>query len=207
LFYDNGKKYAIGSFLIKDCIIGRIVNQAAAEIRFGASIVKDLTITKSTIYSEVAAGSSRFCQISAGAKVTDVKPSSETWASGNLTITNCTFYQSNKTSDSFNSNGALKQLGDKITIMNNIFVDSFNQYAIRRFRSSSNNPTFTGGNNSYWFDGIFPTTEETHAQGDNSGTIIKTNPQLTYLGNAQFTLAGPDQLAARTGDPRWLPVQ
>ena len=206
LFYDSSKKYAIGSFLIKDCIIGRNVNQTVAEIRFGAGIVKDLAITKSTIYSEVAAGSNRFCQIYAGAKVTDVKPATETWTSGSLTITNCTFYQSDKTSDSFNSNGALKQLGDKITIMNNIFVDSYNQYAIRRFRSSSNNPTFTGGYNSYWFDGNFPTTEETNAQGDNSGTIIKINPQLTYLGNAQFTLAGPDQIAARIGDPRWLPA-
>lgn len=207
LFYDNGKKYAIGTFLIKDCIIGRSVNQNAAEIRFGAGMVKDLTITKSTIYSEVAAGSNRFCQISGGAKVSDIKPATETWANGSITITNCTFYQSNKTSDSFNSNAALKQLGDKITVMNNIFVDSFNQYAIRRFRSSSNNPTFTGGYNSYLFDGIFPTTEETHAQGDNSGTIIKTNPQLSYLGNALFKLEGPDQIAARTGDPRWLPAQ
>jgi len=206
LFYDAGKKYAIGTFLIKDCIIGRSVNQNAPEIRFGAGMVKDLTITKSTIYSEVAAGSNRFIQISS-ANVSSVKPSTETWANGSLTITNSTFYQSNKTSDSFNSNGAMRQAGDKITIMNCIFVNSFNQAAIRRFRSSNSVPTFTGGYNSYWFDGLFPTNEETHAQGDNSGTIIKTDPQLSYLGNAQFTLAGAAQIAARTGDPRWLPAQ
>lgn len=208
LFYDNGKKYAIGTFLIKDCIIGRNANQTVAEIRFAAGMAKDITITKSTIYSEVAAGSGRFIQLSAGAKVADIKPLTETWANGSVTVTNCTFYQSNKTTDSFNSNGALKQLGDKITIMNNIFVDSFNQYAIRRFRASSNNPTFTGGYNSYWFDGIFPATEETHAQGDNSGTIIKSDPQLTHeAGTANFTLAGAAQIAARTGDPRWLPAE
>lgn len=207
LFFDNNKKYAIGTFLIKDCIIGRTVNNTQAEIRFQAGTVKDLTITKSTIFSEDTIGSNRFIQISTNVKVTDVKPATETWASGSLNITNCTFYQSNKTSDSFNSNAPMKQLGDKITVMNCIFVKSFNQYAIRRFRSSSNNPTFTGGNNSYWYNGIFATTEETHAQGDNSGTIIKTDPQLTYLGNAQFTLAGPDQIAARTGDPRWLPAE
>lgn len=206
LFYDAGKKYAIGTFLIKDCIIGRSVNQNAAEIRFGGGMVKDLTLTKSTIYSEVTAGSNRFIQISSG-NVGSVKPSAETWANGSLTVTNCTFYQSNNSSDSFNSNGAMRQPGDKITIMNSIFVNSFNQAAIRRFRSSNSVPTFTGGYNSYWFNGIFPTNEETHAQGDNSGTIIKTDPQLTYLGNAQFTLAGPDQIAARTGDPRWLPAQ
>jgi len=206
LFYDSGKKYAIGTFLIKDCIIGRLINNtASAEIRFGAGMVKDLTITKSTIYSEVADGSNRFIQISAG-NVSSVKPSTETWANGSLTITNCTFRQSCKTSQSFNSNGAMRQPGDKVTIMNNIFVDSFNQEAIRRFRSSNSVPTFTGGYNSYWYNGIFPANEKTHAQGDNSGTIIESDPQLTYLGNAQFTLAGPDQIAARTGDPRWLPA-
>lgn len=207
LFFDNNKKYAIGTFLIKDCIIGRRVNQAlSAEIRFQAGMVKDLTITRSTIFSEVADGSNRFIQISAG-NVSSVKPATETWANGSLTITNSTFSQCCKTTQSFNSNGAMRQAGDKITIMKNIFVDSFNQEAIRRFRSSNNTPTFTGGYNSFWYNGAFPANEETHAQGDNSGTIIKTDPQLTHeAGTANFTLAGADQIAAGSGDPRWLPA-
>jgi hypothetical protein len=212
LFYDNSTtanptKYAIGTLLIKDCIIGRSANQSAAEIRFAAGMLKDLTITNSTIYSEVADGSSRFIQISTPGKVSDVKPTTETWANGSMTITHCTFYQSDKTSQSFNSNGAMRQQGDKVTIQYCVFVNSFNQEAIRRFRSSNNTPTFTGGYNSYWFNGVFPTNEETHAQGDNSGTIIKTDPQLTYLGNGEFTMTGTDQIAARTGDPRWLPAE
>jgi hypothetical protein len=206
LFYDNNKKYAIGTLLIKDCIIGRSVNQNAAEIRFQAGMVKDMTLTASTFYSEQTDGSNRFCQISAG-NVGSVKPATETWANGSLTITNTTFYQVDKTSDSFNSNGAMRVAGDKITIQNCIFVDSFNEAAIRRFRSSNATPTFTGGYNSYWFNGAFPANEETHAQGDNSGTIIKTDPQLSYLSNATFNLSGASQIAARTGDPRWLPAQ
>jgi hypothetical protein len=207
LFYDNGGKYAIGTLLIKDCIIGRSANQSAAEIRFNNGMLKDLTITNSTIYSEVADGSSRFIQISTPGNVTGVKPTSETWANGSMTITHCTFNQSCKTSQSFNSNGAMRLAGDRITIQYCVFVNSFNQEAIRRFRSSNSTPTFTGGYNSYWFNGAFPTNEETHAQGDNSGTIIKTDPQLTYLGNGEFTMTGTDQITARTGDPRWLPAQ
>lgn len=206
LFYDAGKKYAIGTFLIKDCIIGRSLNQNAAEIRFGSGMVKDLTITNSTIFSELADGSNRFIQISSG-NVSSVKPATETWASGSMTVTNCTFHQCCKTSQSFNSNGAMRQVGDKVTIMNNIFVDSFNQEAIRRFRSSNNTPIFTGGYNTYWYNGTFPLNEEAHAQGDKSGTIIMTDPQLTNLGNAQFQLLGASQIAARTGDPRWLPAE
>lgn len=208
LFFDNSKKYAIGTFLIKDCIIGRVLNNSAsAEIRFGAGMVKDLTLTRSTFFSEAADGSNRFIQISAG-NVSSVKPATETWAYGSLTVTNCTFNQCCKTTQSFNSNGAMRQVGDKITIMNNIFVDSFNQEAIRRFRSSNTVPVFTGGYNTYWYNGIFPTNEELHAQGDNSGTIIKSDPQLTHVaGTATFTLSGAAQIAARTGDPRWLPAE
>jgi hypothetical protein len=205
LFYDAGKKYAIGTMLIKDCIIGRSVNQNAAEIRFASGMVKDLTITTSTFYSEQADGTNRFIQISSG-NAGSVKPAMETWANGSFTITNCTFYQVCKTSQSFNSNGAWRQAGDRVTVANSVFVDSFSQEAIRRFRSSSNVPTFTGGYNSYWFDGAFPTNELTHAQGDNSGTVIETNPQLEYLGNGNFRLSGSAQIAARTGDPRWLPA-
>jgi hypothetical protein len=205
LFFDSNKKYAIGTLLIKDCIIGRSVNINNAEIRFQAGMVKDITLINSTFYSEQADGSNRFFQISAG-HVGNVKPATETWANGSLTITNSTFYQMDKTSHSFNSNGAMRQAGDKITIQNSIFVDSFNQETIRRFRSSNATPIFTGGYNSYWFDGAFPANEITHAQGDNSGTHFETNPQLTYLGNGEFTLGGSAQIAARTGDPRWLPA-
>ncbi|MDR2804094.1 MAG: DUF4957 domain-containing protein [Dysgonamonadaceae bacterium] len=206
LFHDGNKKYAIGTLLIKDCIIGRSVNYNQAEIRFQAGMLKDFTITNSTLYSEQADGTNRFIQISAG-HVGNVKPATETWANGSLTITNSTFYQVDKTTHSFNSNGAWRQAGDKITIQKCIFVDSFNQEAIRRFRSSNSTPIFTGGYNSYWYNGAFPTNEETHAQGDNSGTIIKTDPQLTYLGNGEFKLEGSEQITARTGDPRWLPAQ
>jgi hypothetical protein len=205
LFYDAGKKYAIGTMLIKDCIIGRKVNQNAAEIRFASGMIKDLTITTSTFYSEQADGSNRFIQISSG-NVSNVKPATETWANGSFTISNSTFYQVDKSSQSFNSNGAWRNAGDRVTVINSIFVDSFNQEAIRRFRSSSNVPTFSGGYNSYWFDGAFPTNELTHAQGDNSGTVIETDPQLTYLGNGEFRLSGAAQIANRTGDPRWLPA-
>jgi hypothetical protein len=34
-----------------------------------------------------------------------------------------------------------------------------------------------------------------------------SDPQLTYLGNGVFTMSGPEQVAASTGDPRWLPAE
>jgi hypothetical protein len=218
LFFDNNKKYAIGTFLIKDCIIGQNTNSFGnATIRFQSGMVKDFTITKSTWYNEVTAHSSnRICQISSG-NATSVRPATETWASGNLTITNTTFWQVSKGAQSYNSNGAFGTATDIITIQNCLIVDSGeggkaagDNGFIRRFRRGNNTAIFKGGNNSYWFDGQFPLGEvnsEGNTTGrDNSGVYTSTNPQLTYLGNGEFQLLGAEQIAKRIGDPRWLPA-
>jgi hypothetical protein len=215
LFYDNGKKYGIGTFLIKDCIIGQNTNSFnQATIRFGAGMVKDLTITNSTFYNEVTGNSSnRICQISSG-NVGSVKPATETWANGSVTITNSTFYHCAEGAQSFNSNGAMGQVGDKITIRNCIVVNSGENATtvngngfVKRFRRGSLNATFTGGGNSYWYNGVFPIGEVQGTTCDTSGDYIQTDPKLTYNGNGVFTLAGADQIARRIGDPRWLPAQ
>ncbi len=220
LFYDNynssspTKKYAIGTFLIKDCIIGQNTNTFNnATIRFGGGMVKDITLTNSTFYNEVTGNSSnRICQISASANATSVKPLTETWANGSITITNSTFYHFAEGAQSFNANGAMRQVGDKITIKNCVVVNSA-EYAsasggngfVKRLRSSSTVPVFTGGGNTYWYNGSVPQGEISGTTSDTSGDYILTDPKLTYKGNGVFTMEGADQISKKTGDPRWLP--
>jgi hypothetical protein len=210
LFYDNNKKYAIGSFLIKDCIIGQNTNAfAQAQIRFQAGMLKDFTMINSTMYNEQAPSNSsnRFMQISAG-NVTSVKPTTETWANGSLSITNCTFYQMGKTAQSFNSNGAMGQTTDKVTIQNNIFVDCWeNGKVINRFRRGGTAAIYTGGQNTQFYGGLSITATSTLSDNTSDSNIIGSDPVLTYLGNGAFTMTGTAQIAARTGDPRWLPAQ
>jgi len=208
LFFDNSKKYGIGTLLIKDCTIGQNTNTfAAAEIRFGAGMLKDFTMVNSTIYNEQAPSNSsnRFMQISAG-NVSSVKPTIETWANGSMTITNCTFYKAGKTAQSFNTNGAMGQTTDKVNIQKNIFVDCYeNGRIISRFRRGTTSAIFTGGQNTQFYDGLtFLATGQDITADVNYFT---SDPQLTYLGNGEFTMTGTDQIAARTGDPRWLPAQ
>lgn len=214
LFYDNSKKYGIGTFLIKDCIIGQNTNTFnQATIRFGAGMVKDMTITNSTFYNEVTGNSSnRICQISSG-NAGSVKPLTETWANGSVTITNSTFYHCAEGAQSFNSNGAMGQVGDKITIQKCVIVNSAENATtsgsngfVRRFRRGSASATFTGGGNSYWYNGVFPIGEVQGTTCDTSGDYIQTDPKLTYQGNGVFTMAGADQIARGSGDPRWLPT-
>jgi hypothetical protein len=169
-------------------------------------MLKDFTMVNSTMYNEQAPSntSNRFMQISAG-NVSSVKPTMETWAYGSLTITNCTFYKMGKTAQSFNSNGAMGQTTDKVTIQNNIFVDCYeNGRVISRFRRGNTTAVFTGGQNTQFYDGVTFTGAQDLTADVN---YITSDPVLTYLGSGSFTMTGAAQIAARTGDPRWLPAQ
>jgi hypothetical protein len=215
LFWDNGRKYAIGNLLIKDCVVGQNTSSFNnATIRFQSGMVKNMTFTTSTFYNEVVAHSSnRLCQISSG-NYNNVKPNMEVWANGELTITNSTFYQFPKGAQSFNSNGAMGQSVDKVTIQNCVVVDSGEHASsstgngfVRRFRRGNTTAIFTAGNNSYWYNGAFPPGEIGSGGRDDSGTHIESDPGLTYLGDGKFVMTGSEQIAKRTGDPRWLPAE
>jgi len=208
LFYDSGQKYAIGTFLIKDCIIGQNTGTFGnALIRLATGIIKDFTMISSTIYNEVAPSNSsnRFMQISASGSAAAIKPLTETWTGGSMSVTNCTFWQAGKEAQSFNSNGPMGNATDKVTIQSNVFVDSYeNGRIISRFRRGNTSAVFTGGQNSQWYDGqLFTGSQDVTADV----AYFTTDPMLTYLGNGEFKMAGSAQITARTGDPRWLPAQ
>ncbi|MDR0541231.1 MAG: DUF4957 domain-containing protein [Dysgonamonadaceae bacterium] len=211
LFYDNNKKYAIGTFLIKDCIVGANTGTFGnALVRFQAGMVKDWTVTNSTFYNEQAPSNSsnRFCQISSG-NVTSVKATTEQWLSGSMSITNCTFWQAGKTAQSFNSNGAMGNSSDKVTVQKCIFVDCYEVgRIISRFRRGNTSAIFTGGENSQWYDGKLFSEANTGSQDITADVnYLTTDPKLTYLGNGQFKMEGAEQISKRTGDPRWLSAQ
>ena len=208
LFYDNGQKYAIGTFLIKDCIIGQNTGSFGnAIIRLATGIIKDFTMTNSTIYNEVAPSNSsnRFMQISANGSAATIKPTMETWTGGSMSVTNCTFWQAGKTAQSFNSNGPMGNATDKVIIQANVFVDCYeNGRIISRFRRGNTSAVFTGGQNSQWYDGqLFNGSQDVTADV----AYFTSDPRLTYLGNGEFKMEGAEQINARTGDPRWLPAQ
>ena len=77
---------------------------------------------------------------------------------------------------------------------------------IRRLRRGNTNAIFSASNNSYWYDGAFPSGEISDRR-DESGTHIESDPQLTYLGEGKFTMSGIEQISKRVGDPRWLPTE
>jgi hypothetical protein len=200
LFYDNNKKYAIGTFLIKDCIIGQNVAGNIQLIRSQQTVFKDITLSNSTFYNEKINGG-YFIQAQGG-RVTAVQPD---WAVGGLKVLNCTFWQIVKT-DQMANYANFAQKPNYLTIQNSIFVDCGNKNVIRRFGGGGSNFTTTFGLNSYWYDGAFAASELTTTPADNSGTHIESDPQLKNPAGGDFTPQGSAQIAAHTGDPRWLPA-
>jgi hypothetical protein len=202
LFWDNSQKYAIGTLLIKDCIIGQNTAEKIQLLRSQQAVIKDLTLMNSTFYNEKE-NEGYFIQLQGG-RVTAVLPATETWASANLKITNCTFWQVVKKDQMGNYANNFAQKGNNITIQSSIFVDCGNQNVVRRLGGGNTNATLVCGYNSYWYDGAFAAGELTSTPADNSGTAIETDPQLTNPAGGDFTPKGAAQITNRTGDPRWL---
>lgn len=83
-----------------------------------------------------------------------------------------------------------------------IFLDCGNKDVARRFirnkPAAADDITFK--NNTYMYEGDFENDEY-----DTSGTAIKSDPQFENAASGNFKVNGSEQLAKRTGDPRWLP--
>ena len=212
-------KYAIGNFLVKDCVIGFNSDAFSLPLFYSnggnnsTTTIKDLTIINSTIYNEqkTSSSSNYLIQIH-GEAAARISPLTEIWAGGTINLINCTFYQWGYGSQSFNNNGrGWKQSTDKIITNKCVIVNSFghNKSATivggdgfgRRLRAC---PNVSFSSNSYWYDGEFA-SGQVASNGDNTNTQIDTDPELTYLGNGEFSMTGAAQIAVRAGDPRWLP--
>ncbi|MDR2147288.1 MAG: DUF4957 domain-containing protein [Tannerella sp.] len=202
LVYDSNQRYAIETLLIDDCVIGMNTGTwGNATLRFQISLVKDFTITESTVYNEIVPSNSnnRFMQFNHNNYASQITG----WTGGTMTVTNCTFWQAGKSAQAFNSNNAMGRPEDLVTIQKNVFVDSYeNGRIISRFRRGNTNAQYVGGQNTQWYDGAnFTGSQDLTADPVDR---IDTNPGLTYSGNGVFTMSGADQQAAHTGDPRWL---
>ncbi len=198
LLYDNAKKYALTTFLIKDCIIGQNTTSKSL-ISMAGGMIKDLTFTNSTFYNTQVATGGYLIQYANSTNVSKITGSG--WATGSVTLTNNTFWQIYKSSKIANYSG-MSQTYNTLTVQKCIFVDTGNQRAIRDL-SINTTMVRTLGYNSYWFGGVFASAEISTSY-DNSSTYINTDPTLKDPANGDFTVGGAAQISAQTGDPRWL---
>jgi len=201
---DRGKKYALRNFTFNDCIVEQHAASSKPFVNFTGAIIKDLIMTNSTFYNHNKDYGSAWI-VYANVRTIQVADR-QVWANetGVINIQNSTFWQISYKKHFFNSNGWAQKY-NSVNLQNSIFVDTGNKEILRRIRMSSINVEATLLNNTYWYDGAFPDNEVEDGRGDKTGTHIASDPKFKDPANGDFTVGGSAQIAARTGDPRWLP--
>lgn len=193
LIYDNNKqKYAVENLSVNDCYVR--INQTDVLVLFKKSSTINLTLKESTLYSTVKAGKF-FAQINGS------RPDKITgYVGGSFNINSCTLYNVSNGKDFVNWNQYRGRNTMTLNIAKSIIVDSGN-IGDNNFTNKimgNANMVHNFRMNTYWWNGAAGT--------DKFDTSTLTTEPFVYNGDGQFTVTGADQLANRTGDPRWLPA-
>lgn len=198
LVFDNNKKYCVQTLLIDDCIINLATTQEQPVIRFQQGFANDFTVRNSTFWHNGSKNNNYFVQYNNSGR-----PDRAGLITASINYLNSTFYNVCYNKQWGNYNGFAGQKSVYWNMKDNIFVDSGRGEVARRYLGGRRNqPTATFNNNTYWYDGEFASGESDW----DTGVILMTNPELKDPANADFTVMGAEQLNARTGDPRWLPI-
>ena len=193
--HDSKVKYCVGKAVISDCVVQ--LTGITAVIRFETGYINDLTVENSTFWGAEGADATYFVQYNNSGRC-----DRGGYESNSITYANCTFYNVANSGQWGNYNGFAGRNTSYWNMTNCIFVDCGNGQVPRRFvggRVGSAIATFA--NNTYMYDGAF----ESVTGYDDSGTAIEADPGFKDAANGDFTVSGEQQIAKRTGDPRWLP--
>lgn len=204
LIYDSNIKYCLEMLLIKNSTV-HLTSSATTSVSGNAIIyckggyINDLTIEESTFWNSGDSDAKYFVQYNNAGRSLRAG-----YTNNYITYENCTFYNIVKAGQWGNYGGFSGQACSVYKMTNTILVDCGNSQVARRLvggRVGSGTATFA--NNTYMFDGAFENT----AGYDDSGTNIESDPGFKDAANGDFTVSGSEQLAKRTGDPRWLPSE
>lgn len=191
-FYDcNSTAYVYVNFTINDCNIA-YGTTSNVPLNFASAMAINFNITNSTF--SATSMSANFIALSGKRPWQVTGYESET---GKLIVDHCTFYNIAKSKQFLNTN-TLKGQIYKYEMNSNIFVDTSNKKIYGNMTNNQNQVT-TDSKNTYIFDGTF--FAETNYNGDAG---LQSDPSFKDAANGDFTPQGAEQIANKTGDPRWL---
>lgn len=207
IFFDGNKvAYGLRALTVKDCVI-ELVTSSEHSVKENALInsykgfIKDFSMMNTTIWTNptTAKGKAKFMirYNNSG------RPDRYGYAKASVNFSNSTFYNVCKGGQWANYDGIGNAHKWAVFNMQScIFLDCGNKDVARRFirnkPAAADDITFK--NNTYMYEGDFENDEY-----DTSGTAIKSDPQFENAASGNFKVNGSEQLAKRTGDPRWLP--
>jgi len=176
---------------------------SSAVFALGNGYPEDLTITKSTLWSQ--AGHTGFLFQAQG------RPKDAT-GSTSWTIEKSTLYQIAKGKKMNNNNSGIKgQSTTKLTLTESILFETGsntgNEINGWLFGQNSASPVRTYNKNTYWAGNAEATgwTDSSKTGSDQTGTALTTDPGFKKPAEGDFTLSMyAAQLIEKTGDPRWF---
>ena len=203
LFYDNNKAYGITNFIIKESVIqmttttDKIKNESWISFQGGG--IKDFSVSNSTIYQAGEGNSKYFLRYNNAIRV-DRLGWDNTVDHTTITYVNSTFYKV-ATGQWSNYSGISNY--SIYTLQNTIWYECTDGQIARRIMGNGRlgtNSQFISVNNTYWNNGA----KTDQGNYDTSDTQLETDPGFADPENGDFTPTGADQVAKKTGDPRWF---
>ena len=213
--YDNKVKYCLKTFVMDNCLLHlesvKMSNNSIFYIYDGGGFINDFTITNSTVWNTGESDQKYFVRYNNSGRCDRAG-----YNTNSMTFLNNTFYNICKGGQMCNHGGFDGRNTSNYDIENNIFVDCGNKQVPRRIIGRraegadikfgyNTYCTYENGVATFELEGAPDTVEGAKMEYDDSKTALQTDPAFVNVANGDFTPQGAEQVARKTGDPRWLP--
>lgn len=214
LVHDTKKKYCIHNFTIDNSVVNFTTDAGMSggsyiQIYDGGGFINLFNLTNSTFWNST---NETLGELKHAKYFVRYNNSGRCTRAGfdhdETNISNCTFYNIAKTGQVANRAGLDGQKTSWFDVKNNIFVDCGSGQVPRRFVGRVGDvEKVIFNNNTYWFDGkaenCDPNADGNNTQYDN-GYQLQSDPAFEDAANGDFTPTGAEQVALKTGAPRWF---
>lgn len=218
LINNNNTQYVIHSFLIDNSVIhfntatGHNSSDSYFNMYNAGGGINDFTVRNSTLYNTSENQMRYMLRYS-----NSFAPKRTGYSAMTVTFSYSTLYNMVPSGQSANY-GGYRGAGASatLTLDHNIVVNTSIRQFVRRLLGGDSwsgstikvfnaNTYFANGENAWGYtDPADLTTGTGEAQYDQSGTILDGDPGFANADGGDFTVSGANQIAAQSGDPRWL---
>ncbi len=202
--FDNKVKYCVKNFSITNCVVkftpdDKMSSSAYFQIYDGGGFINDFTATNSTFWAATSNPVQYFIRYNNSGRCDRAG-----YLTNSINLKSCTFYHIAYSGQMANHSGFDGRNTSNYDIANNIFVDCGSGQVPRRLTGRINTAAVNNwGYNTYWYNGAPETEGYSTNTYDLSNNALQTDPAFVDAANGNFTPTGSEQVARKTGDPRW----
>ncbi len=202
--FDNKVKYCVKDFVMTNTLVkftpdDKMSSSAYFQIYDGGGFINNFNATNCTFWGASDNKVQYFIRYNNSGRCDRAG-----YTTNSITLKSCTFYNIAKEGQMANHSGFDGRNTSNYEITNNIFVDCGSGQVPRRLTGRINTSAVNiFGYNTYWFDGAPETEGYSTNSYDTSNNALQSDPAFVDPANGNFTPTGAEQVARKTGDPRW----